>query len=91
MNTLESNGGRRVVTVDLGSVNKTQDGYPVYWLEKGDILKRNTWELIIAMEFSSGLAGNVKSRPFRVTTTKCYRRRSEGLFKKLKFLLGFEA
>ena len=70
-----------MVTVDLGSVYKTEDGHPVYWLEKADVMQRNKWELVIAVEFSSGLTGNVTSRPFRVTTKAGYKmRRNGGLF-----------
>ena len=57
---------------------KTKDGNPVYWLEKADVMQRNKWELIIVMEFSSGLTGNVTSRPFRVTSDKM--KKKEGLY-----------
>ena len=74
----QSDARRRVVVVDLGSVYKTEDGDPVYWLEKADIMQRNQWELIIAVEFSSGLAGHLTTRPFRVTTKSGYKMRRKG-------------
>ena len=64
--------------MDLGSVDKTEDGDPVYWLEKAEVMQRNQWELIIAVEFSSGLAGHVTSRPFRVTTKSGSKMRRNG-------------
>lgn len=73
VNTLQKEARRRVATVDLGSVYKTEGGDPVYWLEKADVMQRNKWELIIAMEFSSGLTGEVTSKPFRVTTKAGYK------------------
>ena len=78
MNTLESDARRRVVSIDLGSVYKTEDGDPVYWLEKAEVMQRNKWELIIAMAFSSGLTGNVTSRPFRVTTKARFKNTRKG-------------
>ena len=76
--TLQSDGERRVVIVDLSSA--TKDGYRVYCLETGDILERNKWELVIKTELSSGLTGQVHSRPFLVTTPQCYnKRRDEGV------------
>ena len=73
INTLQSGAKRRVVSIDLGSVYKTKDGDPVYWLEKADVMQRNKWEIIIVLEFSSGLSGNVTSKPFRVTTKAGYK------------------
>ena len=78
VNTLQRDARRRVVIVDLGSVDKTEDGDPVYWLEKAEVMQRNQWELIIAVEFSSGLAGHVTSRPFRVTTKSGSKMRRNG-------------
>ncbi|KAL9987265.1 hypothetical protein ACROYT_G001543 [Oculina patagonica] len=78
VNTLQSDQRCRVVTVDLGSVYKTQEGDPVYWLEKAEVMQRNKWEMIIAMEFSSGLKGSVKSEAFRVTTKASYKMRRNG-------------
>jgi len=70
-----------VVTVDLGSVYKTKNGHPVYWLEKADVMQRNKWQMIVSVEFSSGLTGNVTSRPFRVTAkASCKIKRKEVLF-----------
>lgn len=57
---------------------KARGGHPVYWLEKADIVQRNKWQLIIAMEFSSGLTGNVTSKPFRVTTKAGHKMRRKG-------------
>ena len=71
-------GTRRVLTVDLGSVYKTEDGDAFYWLEKAEVLLRNKWELIIEMSFGSGLAGSVKSRPCRVTTKSQYKMKKNG-------------
>ena len=78
VNILQGDARCQIVTVDLGSVCKTQEGDPVYWLEKADILQRNKWELIIAMEFSSGLKGTVKSRPFQVTTKVSSKMKRDG-------------
>ena len=78
VNVLQCDSKCRVVTVDLGSVYKTQEGDPVYWLEKAEVMQRNKWELIIAMEFGSGLKGTVKSEPFRVTTKASYKMRKNG-------------
>ena len=58
---------------------KTQEGDPVYWLEKAEVMQRNKWEMVIAMEFSSGLKGSVKSEPFRVTTKASYKMKRNGL------------
>lgn len=53
----------------------------MYWLEKAEVKERNKWELIIALEFTSGLTGKVTSRPFRVTTKAGYKiRRNGGLY-----------
>ncbi|XP_078376349.1 uncharacterized protein LOC144659724 [Oculina patagonica] len=57
-----------VLTVDLGSVHRTEDGNAVYRLEKADVLERNKWELIIMMGFHEGFVTTVKSKPFRITT-----------------------
>ena len=64
--------------MDLGSVYKTQEGDPVYWLEKAEVMQRNKWEMVIAMEFSSGLKGTVTSEAFRVTTKASYKMRRNG-------------
>jgi len=77
--TLQSDARCRVVIVDLGSVYKTQEGDPVYWLEKAEVMQRNKWEMVIAMEFSSGLKGCVKSDAFRVTTKASYKMKRNGL------------
>jgi len=77
--TLQSDARFRVVIVDLGSVYKTQEGDPVYWLEKAEVMQRNKWEMVIAMEFSSGLKGSVKSEAFRVTTKASYKMKRNGL------------
>jgi len=78
VSTLQSGARRQVVIVDLGSVYKTEDGRPVYWLEKADVTQRNKWQLIILVEFSSGLTGNVTSRPFRVTTKASCKTKRKG-------------
>ena len=78
VNVLQGDARCQIVTVDLGSVYKTQEGDPVYRLEKADILQRNKWELIIAMEFSSGLKGTVKSCPFQVTTKASSKMKRDG-------------
>ncbi|XP_068741084.1 uncharacterized protein [Montipora capricornis] len=78
INTLQSEALRRVVSIDLGSVYKTKDGDPVYWLEKADVMQRNKWELIIVLDFSSGLSGSVASKPFRVTTKAGYKAKDKG-------------
>jgi len=54
-------------------VFKTRGDDEVYRLEKADVMERNKWEMLIAMEFSSGLKGNVKSEAFRVTTKAKYK------------------
>jgi len=76
--TLQSDARCRVVIVDLGSVYKTQEGDPVYWLEKAEVMQRNKWEMVIAMEFSSGFKGTVTSEAFRVTTKASYKMRRNG-------------
>lgn len=68
-----------LATVDLGSVYKTHEGDSVYRLEKADVVHRNKWELVIAMEFKSGLRGVVKSRPFRVTTKASFKMKRDGV------------
>ena len=73
--TLQSDGERRVVIVDLSSATKY--GYRVYRLETADILERNKWELVIKTELSSGLMGQVHSRPFLVTTSQYYKKRHD--------------
>ena len=78
VNTVQSDPRCRVVTVDLGSVYNTREGNPVYCLEKADVMQRNKWEMVIAMEFSSGLKGTVKSEAFRVTTKASYKMRRNG-------------
>ncbi|KAL9987266.1 hypothetical protein ACROYT_G001545 [Oculina patagonica] len=78
VNIVQSDPRCRVVTVDLGSVCKTREGDPVYWLEKAEVMQRNKWEMIIAMEFSSGLKGSVKSEAFRVTTKASYKMKRTG-------------
>jgi len=54
-------------------VYKTREGDAVYRLEKADVMERNKWEMLIAMEFSSGLKGTVKTGAFRVTTKAKYK------------------
>ena len=73
VNILQSDPGCRVVVVDLGSVFKTREGDAVYRLEKADVMERNKWEMLIAMEFSSGLKGTVKTGAYRVTTKAKYK------------------
>ena len=76
VNILQSDPRCRVVVVDLGSVFKTREGDAVYRLEKADIMERNKWEMLIAMEFSSGLKGTINSGAFRVTTKAKYKMKS---------------
>lgn len=78
VNILQNDLRCRVVSVDLGSVYKTQEGDPVYWLEKAEVMQRNIWEMVVAMEFSSGLKGTVTSEAFRVTTKASYKMRRSG-------------
>ena len=47
---------------------KTREGDAVYRLEKADVMERNKWEMLIALEFSSGLKGIINSGAFRVPT-----------------------
>jgi len=54
-------------------VFKTREGDAVYRLEKADVMERNKWEMLIAMEFRSGLKGIVKTGAFRVTTKVKYK------------------
>ena len=58
----------------------TREGDTVYRLEKADVMERNKWEMFIAMEFSSGLKGTVKTGAYRVTTKAKYKmkRNAEG-------------
>ena len=81
VNILQGDARCQIVTVDLGSVCKTQEGNQVYRLEKADVMQRNKWELIIAMEFSSGLKGTVKSEPFQVTTKVSSKIKRDGVGK----------
>ena len=78
VNILQNDLRCRIVSVDLGSVYKTQEGDPVYWLEKAEVMQRNKWEMVVAMEFSSGLKGAVTSEAFRVTTKASYKMRRNG-------------
>ena len=55
---------------------KTREGDVVYRLEKADVMERNKWEMLIAMEFSSGLKGTINSGAFRVTTKAKYKMKS---------------
>ena len=57
-----------VLSVDLGSVHRNEEGSSVYRLEKADVMERNKWELIIMMDFHEGLVTTIKSKPFRITT-----------------------
>lgn len=68
VNLQQHDHSQTVLTVDLGSVHKTEDGNAVYRLEKADVLERNKWELIIMMDFHTGFVTTVKSKPFRITT-----------------------
>ena len=68
VNIRQSDPRCRGVVVDLGSVFKTREGDAVYRLEKADVMERNKWEMLIALEFSSGLKGIINSGAFRVTT-----------------------
>ena len=78
VSTLQRERNRRVISVDLGSVYRKQDGNHVYWLEKADVAERNKWELTFTIELISALITSVTSRPFRVTTKVSYKRRSAG-------------
>lgn len=66
-----------VLTVDLGSVHRTEDGNAVYRLEKADVLERNKWELIIMMGFHEGFVTTVKSKPFRITTRASHKPKNQ--------------
>ena len=68
VNIRQSDPRCRVVVVDLGSLFKTREGDAVYRLEKADVMERNKWEMLIALEFSSGVKGIINSGAFRVTT-----------------------
>lgn len=77
----------RFVTIDLGSVYKIANADPVYWLVKAGVLQRNNWQLIISVDFTSGLAGSVTS--FRVTTEANSKTKRKGvcnLFEMSKML-----
>lgn len=74
VSVLESEKKRQVISVDLGSVCKKQDGDNFYWLERADVAERNKWEVTIKIEFVSGLTASVTSRPFQVTTKVNYKR-----------------
>ena len=66
VDVLRSEPRVRFLTIDLGSVYKIANADPVYWLVKADVLQRNNRQLIISVDFTSGLAGSVTS--LRVTT-----------------------
>ena len=66
VDVLRSEPRVRFVTIDLGSVYKIANADPVYWLVKADVVQRNNRQLIISVDFTSGLAGSVTS--VRVTT-----------------------
>lgn len=68
-----------VLSVDLGSVYKTEDRNAVYRLEKADVLERNKWELIIMVGFHAGVVTTVKSKPFRITTRATQKSKSPEL------------
>ena len=57
-----------VLTVDLGSVYRTEEGNEALQLEKADITERNEWELVIIIGFRTGVITTVKSKPFIITT-----------------------
>ncbi|XP_022793924.1 uncharacterized protein LOC111332757 [Stylophora pistillata] len=79
VNITQGDAKYHLATVDLGSVYRTQEGDTVYRLEKADVVHRNKWELLIALEFKSGLRGMVKSRPFRVTTKASFKMKRDGV------------
>ena len=79
VDVLRSEPRVRFVTIDLGSVYKIANGDSVYWLVKADFLQRNNWQLIISVDFTSGLAGSVTSRPFRVLTKQTAKRKGKEL------------
>ena len=57
-----------VLSVDLGSVHRTQEGNVDYRLDKADITERNNWELVIMVGLHTGEITTIKSKPFRITT-----------------------
>ncbi|CAH3021667.1 unnamed protein product [Porites evermanni] len=65
-----------VVSVDLGSVHRTEEGFAVYRLDKSDIVERNKWELVIMIGFHTGIIAAFKSKPFRITTRASQRARN---------------
>jgi len=79
VNLQQHDHSQTVVSVDLGSVHRTDDGNAVYRLEKADVLERNKWELIIMMGFHAGVVTIVKSKPFRITTRASHKTRSPEL------------
>lgn len=79
VNLQQHDHSQTVVSVDLGSVHRTDDGNAVYRLEKADVLERNKWELIIVMGFHAGVVTTVKSKPFRITTRASHKTKSPEL------------
>lgn len=79
VNLQQHDHSQTVVSVDLGSVHRTDDGNAVYRLEKADVLERNKWELIIMMGFHTGVVTTVKSKPFRITTRASHKTKSPEL------------
>ena len=75
---------RTIVTVDLDSVYKTEQGETVYWLEKAEVETRNKWELLLVLQFVNGLKGVIRSKPFRITTKASYKARKESRSGKVK-------
>ena len=78
VDVLRSEPRVRFVTIDLASVYKIANADPVYWLVKAGVLQRNNWQLIISVDFTSGLAGSVTS--FRVTTEANSKTKRKGGF-----------
>ena len=68
-----------VVSVDLGSVHRTEEGNSVYRLDKADITERNKWELVVMIGLHTGDITTVKSKPFRITTRASQKSKSPEL------------
>lgn len=79
VNVQQHDHSQMVLSVDLGSVYKTEDRNAVYRLEKADVLERNKWELIIMVGFHAGVVTTVKSKPFRITTRATQKSKSPEL------------
>jgi len=65
---VQTSTDRILLTVDLDSVYKTENGVFIYWLDRVDVEERNLWELLILTEFIDETQKISQSKPFRIRT-----------------------